>query len=259
MLRGSSVPSLSGHRRIISTAGMQFMEVRAGKFQMGSRKKERWADINEWPHHRVDLPYDYYMARLPITNEEYAAYQKSEQPEFLRPKWKENSDYPAVNVSWKGAIAYCRWLNKVLKGELPFGLILRLPTEAEWEKAARGAQHLIYPWGNVFETNKNNSAGSAEEGTASVAKYSPQGDSPYGCADMTGNVWQWTHSLLKDYPYNAEDGRESEETDGNHVSRGGSRFMGQGARCASRNGISDNANFAIGFRVVISIQLPVEN
>jgi iron(II)-dependent oxidoreductase len=103
-------------------------------------------------------------------------------------------------VSWHDALAYCQWLNDLLKGKLPPNTILRLPTEAEWEKAARWrpspsgrgqGEGLIYPWGNTFDKNKCNTVESGIRGTTPVGKYSPQGDSPYGCADMSGNVWEW--------------------------------------------------------------------
>lgn len=239
--------------RFFTTAGMQFNEVPSGKFFMGSGNKSQWALSNEKPQHRVDIPYDYFMGRYLITNDEFAAYIKSKGERHLYLFTREKPDCPVVHVSWTSAMDYCRWLNELLAGEFPFGLILRLPTEAEWEKAAGGMKHFIYPWGNVFEKGRNNGRFTNEEGITAVGAHSPQGDSDYGCADMCGNVWQWTRSRSKAYPYNANDGRESEEGIGNHISRGGSYASGQDARCACRDDSSDEAKFATGFRVVISV------
>jgi formylglycine-generating enzyme required for sulfatase activity len=99
------------------------------------------------PRHAVDIPYDYYMARFPITNQEYAAYMRSQRDEYLPPllSWRKKQNHLAVNVSRNSAVAYARWLNDIVGAELPLGLILRLPTEAEGEKAARGTKHLVYP------------------------------------------------------------------------------------------------------------------
>jgi formylglycine-generating enzyme required for sulfatase activity len=127
-------------------------------------------------------------------------------------------------------MTYCHWLNEFLIGELPEGRVLRLPTEAEWEKAARGTDGRNYPWGNSYnEDNTNCRKGRKPPygiNTTPVGAYSPGGDSPYGCGDMIGNVSEWTHSLFKPYPYRIEDGRESEDVIGDkpRVLRGGSWY-----------------------------------
>ncbi len=249
----SIVSSISENSEFFYTAGMKFLKVHAGKFRMGSTSQDQWAEENEKPQHLVDIPYDYYMARFPITNEDYEAYMKSEGVHNQETGAKNYSDHPAVGITWEDAMSYCRWLNGVLAGQLPIGLILRLPTEAEWEKAARGKKHFVYPWGNLFTAGRNNTFKIGLETSSPVGTYSPEGDSPYGCADMTGNVWEWTHSLMKGYPYNATDGRESEIDVGQHVTRGGSFSSGHNARCASRDGSTDDANLTTGFRLVISI------
>jgi formylglycine-generating enzyme required for sulfatase activity len=230
--------------------GMEFVRVPAGKFLMGSEN----GDANEKPQHTVVIPYDYWIARYPVTNELYNAYAKAKGIKHPVFGWEKKKDHPVVNVSWNDAMAYRQWLNNVLKAELPSGLVLRLPTEAEWEKAARGTDGLEYPWGNQFDKNKCNTSEGEKGGTTPVGYYSPQGDSPYGCADMSGNVWEWMHSLKKAYPYKVKDGREDEKVSGVRVLRGGSFvFNIRFARCTYRNdfviyGFSDN----LGFRVVAS-------
>ena len=234
---------------------LEFVEVPAGEFIMGSRNLKEPVD-EEMPQHTVDIPYDYFMARFPVTNAQYAAYMDAKG--FIHPVsgWEEKTDHPVVNVSWDDAMAFCRWLNDGRGNELPAGVVLRLPTEAEWEKAARGTHGLIYPWGNTFDKSKCNIDEGGKNDTTSVGDYSPQGDSPYGAADMAGNVWEWTHSLFRGYPYRADDGREDEDVPGNRVQRGGS-FIGtnQLARSASRyRGTPGFLDF-VGFRVVVAPQL----
>jgi len=218
--------------RLILSNGMEFMSVVAGKFIMGSYDSD-----DEKPEHVVYIPYDYWMGRFPVTNMQYNQFKKKDFGER-----KEN--HPVVNVSWGDAMDYCKWLNQMMKLELPSGSILRLPTESEWEKSARGTDWRAYPWGNAFDKNKSN----AHEGnTTPVGLYSPQGDSPYGCADMIGNVWEWTLSLKYSYPYQVNNGREDENYSGDRVVRGGD------TRCACRvdNHIYNSLDI-VGFRVVVA-------
>jgi formylglycine-generating enzyme required for sulfatase activity len=248
----STIKFAPGGHVIYTFGGMEFVEVPAGKFIMGSRSQDG-AEEDEKPQHTVDIPYDYFMARFPVTNAQYAAYVNVQGITHPVSGWEKKPDHPVVNVSWQDAMAYCVWWNDLQRNELPSGVVLRLPTEAEWEKAARGTDGAIYPWGNTFDKNKCNTDEGGKNDTTPVGAYSPQGDSPYGAADMVGNVWEWTHSLFRKYPYEADDRREAEHVSGEHVQRGGS-FLGtdQLARAAARYRGDPSFLDFVGFRVVVA-------
>lgn len=241
---------VSGNVLTLSNS-MEFVRIPAGKFLMGSIKSNKLAYDDEKPQHTVDIPYDYWMGRFPVTNELYNIYASGSER-------SGKEDHPCTIVSWKLSVAYCKRLNSLFQSEIPSGLVLRLPTEAEWEKAARGINGREYPWGNTFDKANCNSSESGKRDTTPVSLYSPHGDSSYGCADMVGNVWEWTHSLPKAYPYEVYDGRENENTSGRRVLRGGAFNKDPRlTRCSSRDNNDDyQANINIGFRVCASIALP---
>lgn len=249
--------------KVTLSNGMEFMCVPAGKFLMGSNDHSN----NKYPKHTVYIPYNYWMARYPVTNNLYDAYAKAKGIQHPVDGWEKKKDHPVTYVKWTDAMAYCQWLNNLLKAELPAGLVLRLPTEAEWEKAARwksspleseqGEQEgeaLEFPWGNTFDQNKCNTRECGKGDTTPTGFYSPQGDSPYSCGDMSGNVWEWVHSMFKSYPYQANDGREDEKPSDTRVLRGGCFNSNESlARCTHRHiaRIDNNGN-SLGFRVVCS-------
>ncbi|HJW90604.1 MAG TPA: SUMF1/EgtB/PvdO family nonheme iron enzyme [Anaerolineales bacterium] len=123
----------------------------------------------------------FYIDLSPVTNAEYKRFVEASGHEFpahwRRGTWPDGkADHPVVQVTWDSAAAYADWAGK------------RLPTEYEWEKAARGTDGRRWPWGNHFDPRRCNTS---SEGTTPVGRYSPAGDSPYGAGDMAGNVWEW--------------------------------------------------------------------
>jgi formylglycine-generating enzyme required for sulfatase activity len=174
--------------------------------------------------------------------------------------WEEQRRYPnrpVMGVSWFEATAYCRWLDARLRmttGWPPDGYEIRLPTEAEWEKAARSGDARAYPWGDEWDDDRANAVMSIGRPT-SVGLY-PRGAIPLsGVHDMAGNVWEWTRTRYRPYPYDAGDGRNDPEGEGSPVVRGGSWNDDQGdARCAYRFGtVPDPFDLILGFRVVASL------
>jgi formylglycine-generating enzyme required for sulfatase activity len=144
-------------------------------------------------------------------------------------------------------MAYCNWLAEVT------GKPYCLPSEAEWEKAARGTDGRIYPWGNRWDASRCNCQETSPNQTTPVGAY-PDGASPYGLLDMAGNVWEWTRSLFWDYLYDPADGREDLRTAGSRVLRG-SAYIDNARRvcCASRLRLDpDDRHGHWGVRVVVS-------
>ncbi len=166
--------------------------IAAGTFIMGS------GEPNELPRQEVNLP-DYYLAQYPTTQREYAEFIKQvptqEVPKNagwqLRRPPENKVDHPVISVSWEDAQAYCRWLSQMT------GRVYRLPSEAEWEKAARGQDGRLYPWGNDWRADGCNCQ---SNDTTPVTAY-PLGESPYHCYDMVGNVSEWTNTPLDEENY----------------------------------------------------------
>ena len=246
---------------ITSPIALDLVRVPAGEFLMGSAATgDQHAQDDEFPQHPVYLP-EFYIGRHPITNQQYAAFVRAagiSAPE----SWVEGSmprgkeDHPVVTVLWREALAFCAWLAETT------GQAFRLPTEAEWEKAARGADARIYPWGDAPPDETLCNFDRKVGGTTPVGRYSPRGDSPYGCADVAGNVWEWCRTKYRPYPYRAGDGREDPQADGGvegpraydrRVVRGGSFIYDKrDVRCAVRHRSNPNHwDWHVGFRVVV--------
>ena len=194
-----------------------------GHFLMGSNESL----ANERPTHWVYVD-AFYIDRYPVTNQEYKHFiEATGHPvPYCDAEWARAQDYnwdpekripppgkedhPVVLVSWEDARTYAAWANK------------RLPSEAEWERAARGTNGGRWPWGSEFTENFCNTKECQINSTSPIGKYSPYGDSPTGIGDAVGNVWEWTLSLFQPYPYDPHDGRENPQTEGWRVLRGGS-------------------------------------
>jgi formylglycine-generating enzyme required for sulfatase activity len=220
-----------------------FVEVEAGPFTMGSDpRKDTDAWEAEQPQHVVELP-GYFISRHPVTVAQFRRFVEAAgfrvgDPDCLR----SIPNHPVRYVSFHEALAYCRWLTAELKRaewtppklreRLVNGWTITLPSEAEWEKAARGSDARIYPWDDEFDASRVNGA-DAGLGTTSAVGLFPAGRSPVGCFDMSGNVWEWTRSLWGEgferprhrYPYQPDDtGREALDAEDSvlRVVRGGS-------------------------------------
>jgi formylglycine-generating enzyme required for sulfatase activity len=245
--RGREPADLYGPDRLAITSPihLELVCVPAGEFLMGSHPaRDEHALDNEQPQHRVAVA-EFSIGKYPVTNAQYAAFARAVGQEAPDQRGKE--DHPVVNVSWRRAVAFCEWLSRET------GRPFRLPTEAEWEKAARGVDGRIYPWGDEWDPHKCNSPESGIGGTSPVGRFSPAGDSPCGAADMAGNVWEWCGSVYRPYPYRAEDGREDPDAKGYRVLRGGSFDLGRYCtRCACRYDLRPVFFDTYGFRVVVS-------
>jgi formylglycine-generating enzyme required for sulfatase activity/serine/threonine protein kinase len=230
---------------------MELVRVGAGEFLMGSDpKRDSLAYGDEQPQRRVHLE-EYWMGRYPVTNAQYQAFvaatgkgAPSHWSEGNIPKGKET--HPVVEVNWDDAAAFCEWASRLA------GVEIRLPTEAEWEKAARGTDGRIYPWGDERPDSERCNFDDHLGDTTPVGRYSPAGDSPYGCADMAGNVWEWVSDWYdEDYYKNSpRENPAGPATGSSRVLRGGSWFINvRGVRSAYRGwNDPDFRNDLVGFR-----------
>ena len=227
----ASAPSVGARAGAAAIRPIQWASVPAGRFQMGCVPADtQCADI-EKPRHTVDVA-AFRMMTTAVTVGMYRAYAaRSGQPMLTQPEWNSHDDQPVVNVSWADAVAFCQANNS------------RLPTEAEWEYAARGgADGTLYPWGNAplpvaagrklanvaDEAQRRANPGVTDffagydDGfvqASAVAAFPPNA---FGLHDMAGNVWHWTSTLDRPYPSRANDGREDLRAGDRRVIRGGS-------------------------------------
>ena len=270
ILAGCGAPAepVAGATRVWEKDGSVMVYVPAGEFIMGSSDADidailaecsdcerEWFD-DEYPQHTIYLS-AFWMDQTEVTNEQYAgcvaagacpASRYADDGEF------NGADQPVVGVSWHDAKAYCEWTGK------------QLPTEAQWEKAARGTDGRKYPWGDTFDGSKlnfcdvncefdwkDNDANDGYPYTAPVGSY-PAGASPYGALDMAGNVWEWCTDWYDANYYTNSPGRDPQGPDsGNYrVVRGGSWYFDERrVRAADRpRGAPDDRDYNLGFRCV---------
>lgn len=192
---GMSLPMYYPKSRL-GDAPNPMVRIPAGKFIMGYNK--RWPD--EGPQHVVYLK-SYWIDKYEVTNAQYKKFIDAtgrRSPDHFRNRTypEGKADHPVTYVTWYDATAYCAWAGK------------RLPTDAEWEKAARGTDGQMFPWGNEFDINKANTPqrwaalGKPGGGDTTPVGAFEGGKSPYGLYDMSGNVWEWTSSWYTAYPGN---------------------------------------------------------
>ena len=242
-----------------------FVEISEGPFLMGgdvttdpqALDHERWSAASA--QGMVNVP-TFYLGRSEVTVAQFRAFVEATGFAADVRVFQAPPEYPVRPISWTDALAYSRWLQSEMEASPNTPPVLRelfgegwrvtLPSEAEWEKAARGADGRLYPWGNEPRADRANFG---ETGTMPVASFDCS-ECPYPVFDMSGNVWEWTRSPYEPYPYDASDDRESLEADALWVIRGGSyQDSARELRAASRAAAGPGVRRPfIGFRVAIS-------
>ncbi len=242
-----------------------FVQIPAGTFVMGSDAaidplgfdNERWSAAES--QGQVHLP-TYFIGRYEVTVAQFRAFTEATGYQAVAAALRGPPDHPVTSVSWPDALAYSRWLETTLRdGQqtppelralLRDGWRIGLPSEAEWEKAARGTDGRIYPWGNAPRADRANYGGAT---TTPVGTFDCP-ECPFGLFDMGGNVWELTRSPYQAYPFDPTDDRDDLEEDALWVMRGGhfgdpERYV----RTTVRGGIDPGARRPfIGFRLVLS-------
>ncbi len=245
-----------------------FVEIPAGPFTMGSDPgaDPLAFDVEWWGDGRVqgivDLP-TFYLGRFEVTVAQYTRFlNDSDHPLADAQSLEAPPNHPVTWVAWTDALAYARWLDGALRSAadantlpprlaslIEQGWRVSLPGEAQWEKAARGSDARIYPWGAEPRRDRANYGA---QGTTPVGSFECP-ECPFELADMSGNVWEWTRSPYQPYPYSDADDLESVGQEALWVMRGGSfgdpeQYM----RAANRGGADPGARRPfIGFRVAL--------
>ena len=232
----------TGAPTIIGKDGAEMILIPAGEFIMGSPEGEGLD--SEHPQHTVFLD-AFHIDKHEVTNAQYKQFMdatRHKAPEYWDNEKYNQPEQPVVDVDWHDAVAYCKWAGK------------RLPTEAEWEKAARGTDGRKYPWGNEWDSSKCTSGmgGDGYDYTAPVGSF-PAGASPYGVMDMAGNVWEWCADWYNKnyYSQSPQQNPKVPDSGSRRVLRGGGWPDGFASilRCALRYFyVPSRARSPIGFR-----------
>jgi len=237
------------------SVSMEFVYVPAGEFWMGADERDTEAKNDEKPLHKVYLD-GYWIGKYPVTNLQYSFYMSKTERKPTK-HWQKKSipiegeNHPVVNINWYDAEDFCQWLSR------KSGKIIQLPTEAQWEKAARGVDGYKYAWGNEKPTSKHANYGSSNKGTTEVDRFI-DGKSPYGCFDMIGNVWEWVFDWYQ-MDYYSSDSNEinpkGPPLGEKKVLRGGSWGFFEGVLRATYRDrdIPDMSGNSIGFRCCLLI------
>ncbi len=251
-----------------------FIRIPAGRFIMGSND----AYDSEKPQHELDLPYDYWLAKYPVTVAQYRFFveQSGYQTRDID-SLNGTATHPMVSITWYDALAYCDWLSEQLfvmsyqmsvkdnpfwQGFVSGKLKVSLPSEAEWEKAVRGVDGRVYPWGEKADPNRANYDATGIGDTSPVGAF-PGGASPSGLLDLSGNTWEWTRSLWgksynsPEYKYPYQLGKQYEDLNASNdvlrVLRGAAFFNPSDfTRCAYRYWLDPYFGSSVnGFRLVV--------
>jgi formylglycine-generating enzyme required for sulfatase activity len=251
---GRILGSLGDPRPAVTNLPPEMVRIAGGKFPMGDKSEE----------HQVTLP-TFEIARYPLTNAQWKLFIDDEGYNPDAPWWDEagqawlrkngrtqpsqwnderfgiaRPNHPVVDISWYEAMAFCKWLKEHQKYN-PDGYIYLLPSEAEWEYAARRATRRTYPWGDEQPDGERANFKQTHNGTTVVGCF-PAGATPEdGIHDLAGNVWEWTRSEYRNYPYNPADGREDMDAPAKKrftLRGGGCYFLSDDLRASSRDDIT---------------------
>jgi formylglycine-generating enzyme required for sulfatase activity len=287
--------------------GMELVRIPAGEFEMGTSDADVKALVArfgesalrperlavEKPRHRVRITRDFLLACHEVTVAQFRRFveatghktdaergggphvlgisdvwEKTPDANWRSPGFKQEDNHPVVCVSWNDAQKFIEWLNAADRAK-PRGWAYRLPTEAEWEFAARGRERREWAWGNEWDGSRTNYADKqsglswadqkADDGyprTAPAGHYSPKGDTPQGVADMTGNVWEWCQDSFDAGYYQTSPVKDpvNKQAMPKRVERGGSwAFTPDYCRAAFRMGLEPAESYdTLGFRVVLA-------
>jgi formylglycine-generating enzyme required for sulfatase activity len=230
--------------------GAAMVEIPEGKFWMGSKPGE--GVDGERPHHKV-LVSRFLIDKYPVTNQQFeeftqaSGYKTEAERAGDETTWRsyysfETERHPVVMVTWDDAQVYCKWAGK------------RLPTEAEWEKAARGEDGRLYPWGSAKPDKSRANFGGGHRGPTPVGEF-PSGASPYGVLDMAGNVWEWCSDWYAGgyYKQSPAEDPKGPSSGSLRVVRGGSWLkVAKDVRCAYRHWSVPSYRFDyVGFRCAV--------